>query len=123
MQKVKKLFVAAFMALGLATFVGAPAMLTGCAGLGLVKPQGFEEVQAAGYQSVEVGAKLVGTLLDAGKLSAQDARNAHTQLTNLREGLDLAAELRLTNAPAGEARQRAALAGIDALLVYLRSKQ
>ena len=122
MNTFRKLTAAAVMALSLTTIVAAPLLLTGCPQLGLVRPQGFEASLTAAYQSVTTGANLVGSALDAGKISAADARNAHTTLTNLKEGLDIADQIHATDATAGEQRLKATIAGIDALIAYLGSK-
>lgn len=120
---MKKLLAATFVAVGLsASIVGTAPFLTGCPGIGLVAPQGFDESVVAGYQAVASASNLVGEALDAGKISPADARNAHEQLTNVKEGIDIAAEMHLTNAPAGEARLKAVLAGLDALDAYLRAR-
>lgn len=120
---MKKLFAAAFLALTLTTTMGAAPVLQGCASLGLYKPEGFSQNLAAGYQSITTSANLIGAALDAGKLKPADARNAHTTLTDLKGGLDIAKDLHVTDAEAGEARLKATLAALDALELYLKGNQ
>lgn len=91
----------------------------GCTALGITKPLTFNEQLSAGYTSVQGIATTADSLLKAGKITAKDAANVETQDTNLREALDIAAQVEQTDATSGGNKLTAAIAGINSLVTYL----
>lgn len=120
-----KRFNALLIALFMASFVMVPTViLSGCPAIGVQAPHTFNERVVAGYKTVEWGADTVGLLLDAGKLSAADARNSKDSLQTFKDGLDVAVQIQSGGDFAtAEGRLQASLAGLMALEAYLRSRQ
>lgn len=99
--------------LALMTIVG------GCAALGITHSLTFNEQLAAGYQTVTGIATSADQLHSAGKLSDKDAANVLTQDTNLREALDIAAQVHASNAKSGGDKLQAAITALNSLVSYL----
>lgn len=124
MTTFRSTFSAAWLALALCFAVVGPLALTGCATIGIHAPEDFNERMVAGYATVQAIADSAALLLDAGEITAADARNIHTQATTAKEGLDIARQIHdggdITTA---EGRLTAIITGLTAIQAYLRSKQ
>lgn len=94
--------------------------LSGCAVLGIAKPQNFEESAAAGYTTVTTVRNVTTILLDGGVINSADAQNIQNQANLAREGLDLARSLGPVK---GQDRLTASLQILQALESYLAQKQ
>lgn len=101
----------------IASLIVLAGLLASCASLG------FNERMAYGYSAVTAARDTAGELLDAGTISADDAANVQAQADNLRAGLDIARSVYAADPTAGSDKLTAALAGLDALSVYLRSRE
>lgn len=125
MNRITKTIASGFLALSLTgVVVAGPLALTGCALFGVPVAQNFDERVVAGYASVAAAADMTGVLMDAGQLTPADARNVHTQLINLKEGVDVAVAIKqsgdLSNA---ETRLTATIAALNILKGYLNSRR
>jgi len=103
----------------LAAFV----VLAGCAALGVQTPKTFEERVAAGYATIEAVADTAGSLLDAGKITVDDAKNVveHTRVAHA--GLVIAEQVRATDPTAAENRLVAIITALSAINDYLLCKE
>jgi hypothetical protein len=115
---------AAWLALALAFATVGPLALTGCKTIGIHAPESFNERMVAGYATVQAIADSTALLLDAGEITADDARNIHTQATTAKEGLDIARQIHDSgDITSAEGRLQAIITGLTAVQTYLRSKQ
>lgn len=95
-------------------------LLYGCAQLGLVTPQTFDERLAVGYTTVRAVRNTATTLLQAKKITAADGQNTLEQTDNARAGLDIARQL---GPNAGADKLTAVITGLQSLSQYLESKK
>jgi hypothetical protein len=111
----------------LAVFFSFPGVLPGCAqgtnGMGSVLlPQTFNERIAAGYVLVTTARATATTLLNAGKLTADDGANV-LQVTDVaRDGLNVARALSATDLTSAEAKLAATNTALVALQQYLATR-
>lgn len=112
-----------------AGFAGVPLLATiaitvlaGCSLLGVPVPQTMNERVSAAYISVTTVRQETLSLLQAGKITAADAKNIETQADNARSGIDIAKQLDLTNPAQASDRLTAALSVLQALETYLTQK-
>jgi hypothetical protein len=99
-------------------------VLPGCASLGVPTAQTFDERVVAGYQIVTGMAESTGMLLDANKIEAKDGRNIHTQLTTLKESIDVAVSLKAAgDFSSAETRLDAAIHALKLLQGYLALRE
>jgi hypothetical protein len=111
----------------IAVFFSFPGVLPGCASgtnpLGSVLlPQTFNERVAAGYVLVSTLRTTATTLLNAGKLTADDGMNV-LQITDVaRDGLNVARTLAATDLTSAEAKLAATNAALVALQQYLATR-
>jgi hypothetical protein len=121
---IRSNFRALFVALFLAGTIAGPAALTGCAVLGVQKPENFSERVVAGYKSVTTAADLVGALSAAGKISVADANKALDGAQTAKDGIDAAVALRnagdFSNA---ETRLSAVIAALGLIQAQLEARQ
>lgn len=96
--------------------------LSACSVLGIATPQTFNERLAAGYTTVTGVRQSAGTLLTADKITADDAQNVQKQADTARTGLDLAAQIHVTDPNAGSDKLDSVVVGLTALQAYLQSK-
>lgn len=119
MSRDSRAYASTFLALVIATFA-----LVGCKAFNVYVPETFNERVTAGYSTVTGAAELTGALLDAGTISAEDARNVHTTLTNLKGGIDLAVSIHASgDFSTAEARLDATIAALEELRRYLNSRR
>lgn len=104
-------------------FIACLFLLTACAQLGLQAPETFKEKLAAGYTAVTSVRQSAVTLLDAGKLSADDGKNIQAQADNARAGLDVAAKMANTDLSAADNRVTAIRTALTAIAAYLATKK
>lgn len=97
--------------------------LTACAQLGLPTPQTFEERLTVGISSVTAARQTALTLLQANKISADDAQNVQDQADNVRQALDIARSLKAANLSAAEDKLSAAISALNVLNTYLARRQ
>src|ERR1700741_4320154 len=88
-------------------------LLAGCAALGLPKAQTFDQKLVVGYASVTAAVKTTTTLLEAKKISADDAQNVRNQAENVKQGLDIARALHKADPTAGDAKLTSAITALD----------
>jgi hypothetical protein len=93
-----------------------------CNQLGLPTAQTFEERLTAGYASVEAINKGAKSLLDAKKISSNDAENILDQTRNARVGLDIVRAMAKTDPSSADAKLNAVRAGLTAAQAYLTAK-
>lgn len=121
-MKLHKMLASGLLALTLGSVAAVP--LTGCAALGLQAPQNLSEGIAAGYKGIAAAADSIGVLLDAGKLDVAAARAAHTRLSEVKKGVDLAVELRdAGDFSSAETRLAAAISALKLLQTELDAKK
>lgn len=118
MRFVKALLVGITLAFGTVSVAG----LQGCAYLGVPKPETFNERLAVGYALVTSARNTATSLVDAGKLSADDARNVLEQTDNARAGLDIARQVHAAAPDEANAKLTAILTALRALEAYLGSR-
>lgn len=97
-------------------------ILQGCAILGVPAPQTMNERLSAAYISVTTVRQETLSLLQAGKITATDAKNIETEADNARAGIDIAKQLDLTNPAQASDRLTAAISVLQALETYLTQK-
>lgn len=97
--------------------------LTACAQLGIPKPETFNERLAVGYSTVTTVRQTATTLLQAKKITADDAQNVQQQADNARAGLDIARTISKTDAKAADAKLTAVRSALTALQAYLATKE
>lgn len=110
------------LALLLAVSVPAVVTMHGCTTLGVPTPQTFSERVAAGYVGVTTVRDSATTLLQAGSITADDARNIQAQADNVRAGLDIARTVSSVDPTAADAKLQATLQILTALDSYLRTR-
>lgn len=98
-------------------------VLTGCAFLGLPVPDTFNEKVAVGYSTVTSVRNSATSLLNAGQIKAEDGQNVLEQTDNAREGLDIARQIHAVDPDGANSKLSSVLIGLNALEVYLRSRQ
>lgn len=98
------------------------ALLIGCAQLGLPQAETFNQKMAVAYASVTQIRTTASQLLDAKKISADDAQNVLAATDSARAGLDIARKMAATDPAAAENRLTAVRAGLAALASYLATR-
>lgn len=98
-------------------------VLGGCAALGLPTAESFGERVAAAYAANTAARQSATTLLQAKRISVEDAKNVLATTDALRAGIDAAAQISKTDPAAGNARLEAARTGLQALQSYLLTRQ
>lgn len=96
--------------------------LAACQPLGIPKPETFNERLAFGYSTVTTARQTALTLLQSGKISADDAQQVQGQADNARTGLDIARSLSATEPQAADTKLTAILTALTALDAYLKSR-
>jgi hypothetical protein len=95
------------------------AFMSGCASLGIEAPKTFNEKLAVGYGITAGARSSVLTLLEAKKITVEDARNIETQINNLRAGLDIAKSTYASDSKAAATKLQSTLTILNALQSYL----
>jgi hypothetical protein len=114
-----RLAVMLILAVGSIATVG---LTSGCAALGLQRPETFNERAAVAISSVTVVRQTATRLLLSGKLTAADGRNIQAQADNARAAIEIAISIQATDPAAAENRLTAILAGLNAITAYLTAK-
>lgn len=104
-------------------FLLAVMLLAGCQLLGVPTPETFSERLAVGYSTTTTVRQTTLTMLQARKLTPDDAENIQQQADNARAGLDIARTMRGVDLQAADARLTATLTGLTALEAYLRARE
>jgi hypothetical protein len=107
----------------LSTWLLVMGLVAACAELGLVAPQSFEEKLTAGLASVTAARETTTALLEAKKISSDDAQHIQDQLRNARAGLDIARAMGRTDPAAATAKVTAIHTGLVALQSYLAARE
>ena len=84
MRTVRDIAFATLVIVGIAVIGAGLGALTGCAELGLVAPQSFEEKLTAGLASVTASRDTTTSLLEAKKISSDDAQHVAAELVSHR---------------------------------------
>jgi hypothetical protein len=105
-----------------ALFVFSVLLLVSCAQLGVPAPQTFNEKLAAGYGAVTQVRTTATTLLEAKKISSDDAHNVLVTTDAARQGLDVARSLSKTDTSAAEGKVNAIRTTLTALAGYLATR-
>jgi hypothetical protein len=108
---------------GSAAWLFVLGLLVACAELGLVAPQSFEEKLTAGLASVTAARDTTTALLEAKKISSDDAQHVLDQLRNARAGLDIASMMSKADPAAAAQKVTAIHTGLVAVQQYLKSKE
>ena len=95
----------------------------GCQTLGLSTPETFNQRLIASYGTVTSVRQAATTLLQAGRITVDDAVQIQNQANNARAGLDVARSLGRTDPKAGEDKLNAVRIGLTALEAYLIAKE
>lgn len=98
-------------------------LVAGCAAMGVVTPQTTDQKIAAAYTTVTTIRRTTLKILQAKKISPADAKNVQAQADVARDGLDLAAELLLTDIVGAASKLEVQLKILNALDLYLASKE
>jgi hypothetical protein len=98
------------------------ALLAGCAQLGLPTAQTFEDKLTAGYALSTAVKDTATSLLNAKKISADDAQHVLDQTRNAKHGLDVARALSKTDLNAADSKVVAVRAALEAVQAYLKTR-
>ena len=94
-------------------------LAAGCASLGVPVPQTFNQKAAAALTTVTGARQTTLTLLQAHKLTPDDAENVDKQADNLRQGIEVARTIHGTDPGAGDTKLGATIAALQVLTAYL----
>lgn len=117
MERKRSLFMSCVLALVMAV------LCIGCAGMGTPTPQTLNERLAVSQASVTQMRSTATMLLNAKKISSQDADNVLKQTDAAAEGIRLAIALSPTDALGAANKLQATQAVLTALQAYLMTKQ
>jgi hypothetical protein len=98
-------------------------LVLGCAQLGVPAPQTFNEKAAAALITVTGARETTLTLLQAGKISADDAQNIQSQADTLRQGIEVARSIRAMTPDVADDRLAATITALNALTAYLEARK
>ncbi len=98
------------------------AGLVACAQVGLPNADTFNQKLAVAYSAVTQVRTTATTLLQAKKISADDAQNVNNQADHARAGLDIARAVSKTDLTAADAKLTAVHTVLTALSAYLATK-
>jgi hypothetical protein len=101
----------------------ALALVVGCAQMGVASPNTFNEKLAVAVAANTEVRSTAAVLLQAGKISAEDAKNVLAQTDVARQGLDVARSMAGTDLSTATSRLEATTAALKALQTYLTLKQ
>lgn len=96
---------------------------TACSQLGLPTANTFSERLAVAYGTVTQVRTSATTLLQAKKITSDDAQNVQTQADNARVGLDIARKVSMTDPTGADAKLTAIRTILTGLSTYLAGKQ
>lgn len=98
-------------------------LLAGCQLLGVPVPQTFNEKAASALTTVTGARQTALTLLQAQKITPDDAENVNEQADTLRKGVEVARAIHATQPVAGDARLAATITALTALTAYLEERK
>jgi hypothetical protein len=111
-----------YLAVCLAPFLLALALVS-CAQMGVPTPTTFNQRLAVAVVTVTEVRNTAATLLAAGKISVEDAKNIQAQADVAREGLNVARGVSVTDLAAASTRLEAMNTVLHALQTYLIARQ
>jgi len=94
-----------------------------CAQLGLQTPQTPDQKVAAGYATAAAINQSATALLNAKKISSDDAQHVLDSTRSARSGIDIARTMAKTDPKAADAKLQAQIAILNALNAYLATHQ
>jgi hypothetical protein len=97
-------------------------LLSACAALGVLTPQTFNEKEAAAISTVTAIRETALSLLQANKITVEDAKNIQTQADNARQAIVIADQIHAANPEAGSDRLTAIITGLTAIQAYLATR-
>lgn len=96
--------------------------LAGCSALGVPKADTFNKRWLAAQQSDTTVLQTDLALLQAGKISKEDAANIEAQADNVKAGLDIARTIYATDQTAGSTKLDSVVLALQAIQNYLTAK-
>lgn len=109
-----------FITRTLAPYVLIALVITACS---LFPAKTFNEKYATGVSTATAALKTTDQLLNAGKLTPQDASNIEKQIDNVKEALDLAKTTYATDQSTGGNKLASALTALQGISTYLTQQQ
>jgi hypothetical protein len=106
-----------------ALLLAAFAALSGCAQLGLATPETFNQKVAVVLSTITEVRETATTLLQAKKITADDAQNVLASTDVARTGVDTARQIAAGDPAAGNARLDAVRTGLAAVAAYLSTRK
>jgi hypothetical protein len=100
----------------------AVLLLAGCSALGLPSAKTFNEKWLAAQTADTAVLQTDLVLLQAGKISKEDAANVEKQADNVKDGLDIARTLYATDQTAGSTKLDSVVLALQALQTYVNAK-
>jgi hypothetical protein len=97
-------------------------MVGACAAMGGIAPETYGERLAYAKITVTGARQLGGQLLDARKISADDAQQIQNQADLARDSIKVVEGMRATDPTAADIRLQGIVAGLRGLAIYLNSK-
>lgn len=97
-------------------------LLAACAQLGLLAPQTLDEKITASVSTVTALRDVTTSLLNARKISSDDAQHIGDQLANARAGIDIVRSMKLSDPTAATAKLTTITTTLTALRAYLVAK-
>jgi hypothetical protein len=97
-------------------------LLAACQTLGVPSPKSFNEREAAAISSVTAIRGTALSLLQSGKITADDASSIQKQADNAREAIVVADQLHAANPDAGSDKLTAIITGLNAISAYLATR-
>lgn len=104
-------------------FLIAAALLSACAALGLPQAETFNQKAAVAYGTVQSVVDTATTLLQAKKITADDAQSVQASADVAKQGIDTARKIHLADPTAANAKLDAIRTGLTALSAYLATKK
>jgi hypothetical protein len=106
-------------------FIAAIALLStgivGCSSLGLAQPQNLDQGIAYAYGGLTTALQGIATATNAGQLTAAQATNANAMALNVKNVLDTARSLEVSNATAAANDLTLATSALTSLQSYLKT--
>lgn len=98
-------------------------ILAACQTLNVPAPQTFNQKVVAAYNTLDAAAQSTATLLQAGKITKDDAQQAHDQIAQIQQAVDAAQLIHGTDPQAGEDKLATAITALTVLQGYLARRQ
>lgn len=97
--------------------------LASCAALGVPQADTFNKRIVVANSVAETAAGTIGTLVAAGKLTPEEAQSALDKTKSAAAGIDLARKIHAQDPQAANTELGAIIASLNALSLYLESRQ